>query len=93
MQPVSPGLAVVAAIVVDAGACASLAALETANTLNRVGAYRGMAWVFGWCIAEGRSQALAGMFFAVGSSLVALGAVVFELVVTPQLQKSSSGEE
>ena len=72
---------------------ASLAALETANTLNRVGAYRGMAWVFGWCIAEGRSQALAGMFFAVGSSLVALGAVVFELVVTPQLQKSSSGEE
>ena len=67
---------------------ASLAALETANTLNRVAAYRGMAWIFGWCIAEGRAKALSGAFFAVGSVLVGLGAALFEVVVAPQLRRA-----
>ena len=44
--------------------------------------------MFGWSIAEGRSKALAGLFFAVGSSFVAFGAIIFEVVVAQHIRNS-----
>ena len=69
---------------------ASLAALEAANTLNRVVAYTGMSRLLGWSIAEGRALERAGDFFLVGATLVAAGLAVYEAAVVPELRRQDA---